>query len=62
MSETIGNLVREHEWSERTFSGFKIVCCDVCGFVKNFEQPNKPFRGPVTVGPKSAATLKPLDG
>lgn len=53
---------RRHQWRVREFSAVTLECCDVCGMVKNLDQPNAPCRGPVKVGPKSAATLKPLDG
>jgi len=38
-----------HVWHERVFASMKVKCCVNCGFIKNYDKPNKPCPGPVSV-------------
>ncbi len=48
-----------HEWAKWEFASMTLVCCNQCGIVRRRDDSNKPCKGKVRIGLRSALQANP---
>lgn len=54
-SPTVFDRSNGHEWAKWEFTSMTLVCCNICGIVRRADDKNRPCKGKVKVGLRTAA-------